>query len=189
MNTIDISPWRLSLGYLLLILPFGIILWRRIPIFGQTLTAVVRMTLQLLFVGLYLQVVFKLDNPWINGAWLLVMIGVADASIARTSRIRLRTFALTLFAALAVGTAVPLAVFVGPILNLPNLMEAQYVIPIGGMILGNCLRSDIIGISDFYERLRRGEKVYLQNLAQGAALHEALRPYIRDACEAALKPT
>ena len=44
---------------------------------GETLIAVVRMTVQLLLVGLYLQVVFDLNSFWLNGLWLLVMIGVA----------------------------------------------------------------------------------------------------------------
>ena len=83
MNVVDISFLSLAAGYGLLIIPLSIILWNRIPIVSDTLLAILRMTVQLLFVGLYLQVVFSLNNFWLNGAWLLVMIGVADTSIAR----------------------------------------------------------------------------------------------------------
>jgi putative ABC transport system permease protein len=68
MTIIDIAPWRLAMVYLLLAIPLGIILWQRIPILGGTLVAVVRMTLQLIFVGFYLQFIFDLNNPWVTGA-------------------------------------------------------------------------------------------------------------------------
>ncbi len=185
----DISALRLAIGYGLLIFPFAIILWYRIPLAGTTLVSVVRMTVQLLFVGLYLQVVFAQNSVWLNLAWLAVMIGVADVSILRGGGLSLRVFAGRLFVALLAGTAVPLVVFVLLILAQASLSQAQYVIPIGGMILGNCLRADIIGIRTFYESLRKDRKAYLHSLAQGASPAEAVRPYIADACRAALAPT
>ncbi|MBW1720595.1 MAG: ABC transporter permease [Deltaproteobacteria bacterium] len=189
MGAENIGVWFLAGYYTLLIIPLGVMLWFRVPIIGKTLSAVLRMTLQLLFVGLYLQVVFRLNNPWLNSLWLLVMVGVADVSIARGCGLRLGRFVIPLFGALVAGTAVPLIAFVGPLLKRPNLMDAQYVIPIGGMILGNCLRADMIGIRHFYEAIRKGEKTFLLALSHGARLHEALRPYLRDACRAALLPT
>ena len=78
MSALDIGPWRLAAGYLLLLVPLGIILWARAPLLGRTLSAVARMTAQLLFVGLYLQVLFDLDRPWLNALWLAVMVVVAD---------------------------------------------------------------------------------------------------------------
>ena len=189
MGAVNIDVTRLAFYYGLLIIPLGAMLWLRIPMVGKTLVAVARMTLQLAFVGLYLQVVFQLNNPWVNSLWLLLMLVVADLSVMRGARLRLRPFALPLFFALVMGTALPLLCFVGPLLNRPGLMEAQYVIPIGGMILGNCLRADIIGIRYFYESLKKSEKAYLLALAQGARIREAILPYLRDACEAALMPT
>ncbi len=189
MGAVDIEITRLALYYSLLIIPLGAMLWLGVPMVRKTLLSVARMTLQLAFVGLYLQVVFELDRPWINTLWLLVMVAVADLSVIRGVKLRLNRFALPLFCALVMGTALPLLFFVGPLLNRPTLLEAQYVIPIGGMILGNCLRADIIGIRNFYESLRKGEKAYLLALAQGARIREAVLPYLRDACEAALMPT
>jgi ABC-type iron transport system FetAB permease component len=182
MSAVDISFLSLAAGYGLLIFPLSIILWYRIPIVSDTLLAVLRMTVQLLFVGLYLQVVFSMNNFWLNGVWLLVMVGVADTSITRGCGLRLSRFAGPLFLALLVGTAVPLFFFVVPILGRPHLLDAQYAIPIGGVILGNCLRADIIGVGNFYRSIRKSEKTFLQALAQGARFAEATRPFLRDAC-------
>jgi putative ABC transport system permease protein len=190
MNEIvDIGTWQLASAYLLLVFPFAIMLWYRIPMIGETATSLVRMTVQLILVGLYLQVIFRLNILWLNAAWLLVMVTVADVSIVRSCSLRLRPIALPLFIALLSGTVVPLLLFTGLILRRPNLLDAQYAIPIGGMILGNCLRADIVGVRSFYESIRTTEKAFLQSLAEGASLHEAIRPYIRKAAQAALAPT
>lgn len=189
MTIIDISLFRLTSSYLLLAIPLGIILWLRLPILGQTLSAVIRMTLQLLFVGFYLQFVFDLNSPWLTGAWVLIMIAVADISIVRGCKLNFRKLAGGLFIALAAGTIIPLLFFMFLILEGTAAISAQYVIPICGMILGNCLRADIIGVHTFYDTLQKKEKVYLQTLAQGASKKEALFPFIQEACQTALAPT
>jgi putative ABC transport system permease protein len=79
--------------------------------------------------------------------------------------------------------------FTGLILAKPDVLEAQYAIPLGGMVLGNCLRADIVGISRFFDGLRQREKPFLLRLSQGATVAEAVRPYVREAFEAALSPT
>ena len=173
----------------LLVLPLALMLWLEVPMIGETLLAVVRMGLQLSFVGLYLEVVFRLDDPWLNGLWLLVMIVVADASVLRGAGLRFRPFALPLVVALTVGTAIPLLAFLGMLLERPSLLDARYVIPIGGMILGNCLRANIIGVRSFYSAIQKGAKPYQLSLVQGARLDEAIRPYLREAFQAALGPT
>ena len=188
-ETIEIADLNLALAYGLLLFPLAIILWYRVPMLGAAAQSVVRMTVQLVFVGLYLEVVFRLDWWWLNALWLLVMIAVADVSVVRGAGLRLMRFAIPLFIALLVGSAVPLLFFVGVILRRPFPLEAQFAIPIGGMILGNCLRADIIGIRNFYEAIHKSEKTFLHTLAQGARLGEATRPFMRNATHAALGPT
>jgi putative ABC transport system permease protein len=186
---IDISLLSLAGGYLLLIFPVAIMLYLRVGMLKETAVSVLRMTVQLLFVGLYLQVVFKLNNPFLNLAWVGAMILVADLSILKGCRLKLKRFLLPMFIALLVGTVLPMIFFAGIILRLPGWFEAQYIIPLAGMILGNCLRADIIGLNNFYQSIHKNEKAYHQSLAYGAALTEALNPFFRDALRSALAPT
>ena len=186
---IDISLLSLAGGYLLLILPLAILLYQRVRILKQTTIAVIRMTLQLLFVGLYLQLVFKINNPLLNFTWVIVMITVADFSILRGCNLNTKRFLTPLFLALLAGTAIPVIAFVIPILQLSNFFDAQYVIPLAGMILGNCLRADIIGLNNFYQAISKNQKAYHQSLACGATHLEALNPYFRQSLHAALTPT
>jgi putative ABC transport system permease protein len=189
MTTEPISTWGIVAMYVLLAIPFGVILWARLPMFGQATLSIVRMSVQLLFVGVYLQVVFGLNNPWLNLLWVVVMVAVADGAVLKGCGLRVRKLAMPLFWALAAGTAIPLFYFVAMILQRPNLLDDRYVIPIGGMILGNCLRADIVGIRTFFQSIRNGEKGYQQRLAEGATLPEATRPYLVAALHEAFAPT
>ncbi len=189
MNASDITYGQLAAAYTLLLFPLAVFLWYRVALIGETFLSVLRMTAQLLFVGFYLQVVFSWNNPWINFLWIAVMVLVADASIIRGCGLRPRHFALPLAAALLLGILTPLLLFLFVIIRPEPLLDARYVIPIAGMILGNCLRADIVGIRAFYEAIHKREKVYLNALAAGAQLHEAILPFLREALEAALRPT
>jgi len=62
MSIVEIGVWQLAAAYLLLAFPLAIMLWYRIPMIGDTAVALVRMTVQLIFVGLYLQVIFQLGD-------------------------------------------------------------------------------------------------------------------------------
>ncbi len=189
MELIEIGPARLAAAYVMALVPLSLMLWYGVPLFRRTLVALVRMAVQLLFVGLYLSVVFELNRPWLTLAWLAAMILVADLSVLRGSGLNLRRMGWTLFAALAAGTLAPLLYFTGIVLGLPAVLEPQYAIPLGGMVLGNCLRADIVGLSRFFHAIRDQEKPFLLALSQGATLGEALRPYLQTAFRAALEPT
>lgn len=188
-DIVDISLPRLAGGYLLLILPLSILLYQRVRILKNVTIAVIRMTVQLLFVGFYLQVVFRYNNAALNLLWILVMVTVADVSILRGCKLNVKRFLLPLFIALLAGTGIPVLTFVVPILQRGNWLDAQYVIPLAGMVLGNCLRADIIGLNNFYKAISANRKAYHQSLAEGARLHEALHPYFCEALQAALLPT
>ncbi|MFQ3548734.1 MAG: ABC transporter permease [Armatimonadota bacterium] len=188
MGADDISIPRLALTYAMLIVPIGIILWYKVPTLGSTISAVLRMTVQLLFVGLYLQIVFEKDNIWLTLAWLFIMLIVANVSIIRDCGLKLKIFILPIFISMALGTLSPLFFFIGVILNQPHILNPQYVIPIGGMILGNCLEANIIGLKAFYHTIRKDEKAYLHMLANGASLSEATKPYLRTSFQNALAP-
>lgn len=189
MPAADIHYGQLAIGYALLLFPLAVFLWHKIPLVGQTLISVFRMTVQLLFIGFYLQVLFDLDNIWLNLTWLAVMIGVADASIIRGCGLNYRYFMMPVFYALVLGTMIPLFIFLLVILYPTPSMEARFVIPISGMILGNCLRADIVGIQSFYQAMRQREKEFFFYISSGASLREALMPFLQNALQAAMAPS
>ncbi len=188
-GAIDISLTSLALGYLLLLIPVAIVLILRLNLLSSIAISVLRMSIQLLFVALYLQIVFDLNLWWLNTLWFVSMVLVADLSVAGRAGLKPRRFVLPLFAGMLIGSGIPLFYFLAVILRIPYLFDAKYMIPIAGMLLGNSLRANIIGLNGFYSSLKTNERAYLMALSQGATVFEAARPYFKDAYRAAIMPT
>ncbi len=187
---IDINWLQLALGLIILVIPIYI-LWRfKTKLIGSTIIAVVRMIVQLIFVGYYLEYLFKYDNPWVNLGWILIMVLVADfATVDRSELKRDKRLLLSIFLATFLGVFVTDLFFLQFVIRLPSIMEAQYLIPLTGMILGNCLRGNVIGINEFYYNLDRQQERYRFFLASGATKNEALFPFFRSALIKSINPT
>lgn len=156
---------------------------------NQTLlTSIARMCVQLGFVGLYLEFLFAFNSPVLNGAYLMIMVSIACQSIVRTCRLKLKLFFGPVFLSLLIPFGVVLMFFNAVVVRIDNLFEAKYLIPIGGMLLGNSLRSVIIGLGSFYSGIRKDEKTYLYSVSLLNNHLKALTPYFKDSFSAAIAP-
>lgn len=190
MEIINLSWIQIGISFIILVLP-AYILWRyHTGLNRKLLTASVRMVLQLLFVGYYLEYLFAYDNPWVNAAWILVMVAVADfATVDRSNLSQKASVLVPIFGATFLGIIVINFFFLEAVIQLPKLLAAQYTIPITGMVLGNCLRSNVIGINAFYYSLDEHKERYQFYLSCGATRSEALAPFISEALQKSANPT
>jgi len=189
MNAIDIS--YTSLLFLLILLAIPLIFFRiyRIRLLKSSIIAVLRMAVQLFLVGIYIIYLFELSNNLVNILWTLVMITFATFSVIRSTELNLKKFILPTFLSMLFGVMIVLLYINGIVINIENIFDAKYLIVIGGMLIGNSLRSNIIGINNFYQGIKRNENRYLYTLSAGATRSEALIPFFRTSISDALKPT
>lgn len=190
MEIIDLTWIQLAISLLILLIPMAI-LWKfKTGLIRNTLVAVARMIVQLVFVGYYLEYLFRFNNPWVNLAWILVMVLVADFSTLNRSELRhTKSIFISVFAATFLGLILIDFFFLQFVIRLPNILDAQYLIPITGMILGNCLRGNVIGMNEFYYSLDQHRERYRFFLASGATKKEALFPFFRSALMKSINPT
>lgn len=189
MKIIDIGWFQLSLGVLTLIIPALILIYYKTGLFKKLVISTVRMIVQLLFVGYYLEYLFGLDNPWLNLAWLLIMILVADFATLDRSELKSGKMFTPVLMATFLGITLVVFFFLEFVIRLQNITMAQYLIPISGMVLGNCLRSNVIGIHAFYYGIKEKKSRYYYYLSAGATRSEALAPFMRDALKEVANPT
>ncbi|TXE10778.1 iron export ABC transporter permease subunit FetB [Gelidibacter salicanalis] len=190
MDIMNFTWGQLSIAFVILIIP-ALILWKfKTGLLTKMGIAVVRMTIQLLFVGYYLEYLFRYDNTWLNLGWILVMVIVADfATIDRSELKRNRYLIFSIFIATFLGVLVIDVFFLKFVIQLPNIMTAQYAIPITGMVLGNCLQSNVIGINTFYYSIDQHQERYRFFIANGSTQEEALFPFFRNALKKSANPT
>ncbi len=189
MGTTDISLLSMALIYAMLLIPLAITWKLKVSFIQTTLVAALRMTVQLILVGLYLQFIFELNNPWINFGWITIMTIVANFTVIGNSGLRIKRLFLPVFIGIASSTFIVTIVLVIISIRPQPLYDARYLIPIAGMILGNSLKSNVISLERFYSSVRSREKQYLTYLTMGATRFEAILPYLRAAYKASVAPT
>jgi putative ABC transport system permease protein len=189
METLDIALPKMALLYGICLLP-GLLLWLiDLRIKWVIGISILRMSIQLTLVGFYLKTLFSLNNPYLNGLWILMMLVVADLSILKRAGLKARYFALATFTAIAFSILFSTTYLVVLVIQPAHFYDAHYIIPLAGMILGNCLQGNVIALERFYSALRKNEDEYVTYLTLGATRWEAVRPYFQDAIKAAINPT
>lgn len=188
MGSKDLSTLSLILALLLLIIPLLFNYYLSLNIGKRIVIAVARMCIQLFLIGIFLSYIFELNNVWLNSLWVLVMILASTASVISSSNLQLKTFSIPIFLSISIPVAAMLLYFNTFIVRLDNIFDAKYLIAIGGMILGNLLSGNIVGLNNFLSNVKKAEKKYLSVLALGADRHEALRPYISESIKASVNP-
>ncbi len=188
MGNGDISLYQLTLFYLLLLIPLASLWVMKLRgVVRELLVSVGRMTVQLGLIAFYLSFLFKLNNPWINLIWLLLMITVASFHIlkqAGLSRKRLFFIPQVSLSLATVFVLVAMLVLIKP----DPWYDARYIIPLAGMLLGNCLTANILTLERFYSMLRSQQEGYMSELLSGATAFEAASPYLQESLKAALSP-
>ncbi len=187
-DIVNIEFTDLLLGFASLIIPLSVFLYYRTGMLKDTLIAVIRMSVQLFLVGLYLEFIFKLNNAWINILWVVIMIIVAAFTIVRRSGLNLRFFVIPAGLSILTSVFIVDTWFLGLVIKLDYTFESRYFIPITGMILGNSLNSNIISLRTFYHSLRDKLSLYQYNLSFGASKNEALSLFYKDALQNAFNP-
>jgi putative ABC transport system permease protein len=185
-STISISGF-IALS-LLIIIPFVIQRIFSLHLFTEMVVAMVRMVFQLLLVGFFLTVVFDYNNPFYTILWVFVMIGVASFTIVRKSNLSVRAFFIPVLGAELLSVLLILLYIQTFVIQLTDLFDARYLITLGGMLLGNTLRGNIVGLQHFYHSLQTEKEGYLYHLASGATFYESLFPFIRRSIQVAINP-
>ncbi len=188
MALIDLGPRELLLAALLVLANAGASLALQLGLARRLLLAAVRATLQLALLGLVLQVVFDLDRAELVLAVMVLMTFLAAFEAVRRSRHRVpgllrASIAVTLTSAMAVtlyATAV--------VLRVEPWYAPQYLIPILGMVLGNCLNGISLGLETVLTGFRQERDQVECLLAHGATRAEASRDVVRRAVRTGLIP-
>ncbi|ABZ77580.1 conserved hypothetical protein [Shewanella halifaxensis HAW-EB4] len=184
----DIAWLQLGLFMLVLLVPMAIGRYFQLGLSRDMTWAVVRMTAQLVLVGLYLQYLFLLDNLWVNLAWLLVMLLVGSSAIISKAKLPRRLLYFPVFSGLALGLFPILWLMIVYLLSPQPLYTAQYLIPTAGMLLGNCLSGNIIALQRLFGAFNDRKHEYQGALALGASPSQASLPFVQSAMQQSFAP-
>ena len=158
---IDFPFYSILWMYLLLLIPAFLLNYLKIALFRDALIALFRMTIQLVLVGLYLKYIFELNNPTLTLSWGLVMLLVANGSILGKTGLKRKIFFWRLFVGVSMSTILVSSWFIIITIRPVPFYDAKYAVPIFGMILGNCMSSNVLSMERFYSGIRKNENEFM----------------------------
>ncbi len=192
---IEIGLVQFSLFYVLLII-VGIVLKHcKVNQLKMLVVASLRMTVQLIITGYILTYIFGEPNPLFAITYLIIMIGFAIHRVFSKNKTINPRFKATIALSITVSGICVLSYFLVTVVALrdggkfADIFNPQYLVPIGGMIMGNTMTGVTLAVKTFRESLD-GKRAKIEALTNiGAKPSVILMPFVRQALESAMLPT
>ena len=176
MGTVDLTYTGLAVGMLLMLIPFYF-LWRfRTGLLSSALWGTVRMTVQLLLIGVYLRFLFQWDNEWVNVLWMAVMAVIASHTAVSRTALRREVLLLPVFTGFLATVLLVSLYFLAFVVRADDVFAARFFIPVAGVLFGNMLTVNIMAVNVYYSELQREQDMYYYLLGNGATRFEATLP-------------
>ncbi len=180
--------WKgIAAAYLLLIPALLLIRYYKLDAAKEVLFSVLRMSIQLFLVGIYLNYIFLWNHWAINLLWVLVMIAAAGWTTIRQAKLPVRSYFFPVFTAFLCSFLSVLFYFVILVIG-KSPSAAAVFLPVAGMLLGNSMRSNVIVLQRFSTLFRERTKEYQLRLMLGATDREALEPFLSASLKAGIAP-
>ncbi|GAW91183.1 ABC transporter permease [Calderihabitans maritimus] len=187
---INIGTFQLMAAYVFILILLLMVRGRRIGYEKEIILAAARMTIQLILVGYILTFIFDQEHVLLTISVFVVMEAFAIQNIFSRvkSRIPLRLKKIVALS-MILGTSVSLGYFLVVVINLQPWYEAQYFIPIAGMIIGNSMTGVSLGVERLISGMKNKREQVEGALMLGATPKMAAQSIVNDAFAAAILPT
>lgn len=188
MGTVDLTYGGLAVGMLLMLVPFYF-LWRfRTGLLASAVLGTVRMTVQLLLIGVYLRFLFQCDKAWVNVLWMVAMAVIASYTAVSRTALRRSVLLLPVFVGFLSTVLLVSLYFLGFVVRADDVFAARFFIPVAGVLFGNMLTVNIMAVNVYYSELHREQAMYYYLLGNGASRFEATLPFLRSAVIKSFSP-
>jgi putative ABC transport system permease protein len=183
-----VGPVQLLWSLGMVAIAIALVSWQRFGIAGSLLIASGRTILQLAVVGYVLAAVFALNHP---AAVLVVLVAMtATAAIVARNRISQKVPQLLPWVggAIFTGAMVTLLYTTTFVVRPQPWFMPQYVIPLGGILLGNSMNAAAIAGDRLVSSLNANQTEIETHLSLGASPQRAIAVYRQEAARAGLIP-
>lgn len=185
---VEIEILQFALVYLLLLVIIAIMKKCKINQTKLLIIASVRMTIQLVLAGLILTYIFKNPHPIFTVLYFASMIVFAIHRVLSKNKQINKRFKIVIASSLAISGIAIVTFFIAVVVG-ESIFNPQYVIPIGGMIMGNAMTGLTLAIKTFRESLSVQKNKIDALLNIGVTPQKILIPFVNQALETALLPT
>ncbi|MCF6204433.1 MAG: ABC transporter permease [Methylococcaceae bacterium] len=138
---------------------------------AHALYAMSRMILQLLVVGYFLKAIFASDSAKVTLSILSMMLLFSGWIALGTVKQKRRDFFCKAILSLIIACGLTLSIVILGVLELDPWYQPRYIIPLGGMILANCMNSISLAAERFISEINNhNDSIQARNIAFNASL-------------------
>ncbi len=188
-NMIIVEWVDVMIGLGLIAVAIGLSYFQGFGIQRDLAVGTLRCVLQLVILGYVLVYIFEIKSMWITAGILLVMALIA----AQTARGRIKRpypgALVVLWISITLATFFAVAFVTVLTMHDPIALTPQYLIPLGGMMIGNSLNGLSLGAERFKSELESKRDRVECLLSMGATADRAAADCMRTAFTAAMIPT
>jgi len=188
-SLIELEPTDLPWALGMMAIAIGLSSWQKLGLELTLAIATGRTVLQLMMLGYVLAVVFALNNPIPIVLILLVMLTIATITACNRIGKKIPKVIPVVFGSIFFSTALIL-IYTNVLIVQPDTWyEPQYLIPLGGIVLGNAMNGAAIAGERLVSTITSSSLEIETHLSLGATPQQAVARYRKDAIRAGLIPT
>lgn len=189
-SVMNISNSQLMLTYLFALIAMLITSFNGINRNKDIVVGTLRMTVQLFIAGFILVYIFDSASFILSALMVLVMEFFAIFNIVTNKKGKLNSgLKRTLVLAQVIGTIFTLAFFLIIVVRPKPIYNPQYLIPLGGMIIGNSMTGINLALNQMLNSIENNRSGIEGSLMLGASPRMAMDKIIQNAFDTAITPT
>ena len=184
---LDVVDLVLALG--MIAIAIGLSAWEQLGLELSLALASARTILQLLVLGYLLAFVFAFDNPWAVIIVLAIMLTLAAVVARNQISKKYPTLLPLVWVSILVSTVLTLSYTNLLVIQPQKWYEAQYLIPLAGIVIGNAMNTAAIAGERLVSTINASQLEIETHLSLGATPQQAVTQYRKDAIKAGLIST
>ena len=188
-SVIDISNSKLMLTYLFSILAMVITSFNGLNRNKEIIVGTIRMTIQLFVAGFILVYIFDSASLPLSALMIIVMEFFAIFNIFSSKKGKLNSgLKKSIILAQVIGTLFTLVFFLLLVVRPNPIYDPQYLIPLGGMIIGNSMTGINLALNQILAAIKDSREDIEGMLMLGASPRMAMDKIIQSAFDTAITP-
>lgn len=185
----EISIIRFCLGLLLVVVPLYVLHVFDTGLLRRACRSLAWMVASLVVLGLCLYFVFSLNHWVVNVAFVLLMVVVGAVSATSRARLSVSRFFVPVATGLLVAVLVVCCWLLFLVFGQKNPLEARFLVPVVGLLMGTMTRSNADALTIYYMGLRHHNQLYYHLTGNGASPGRALTWFVRRALQRVALPS
>ncbi len=162
--------------------------WQRLGQVRSMAVATARLVVQMMLLAVVLRAIIAANHPGLVVAVALAMLAAAAHTVGSRQARGRWVIRIEAFGAMLVGATLVMAVTIRAALRVEPWYDAQTVIPMLGMILGNSVTAVALAAERFASDLKADRDLVELRLTLGATARQAATPALRSAVASGLSP-